>query len=139
MTENITNDTLFRVAPSQTSPSQPEKFHANLINFLKLVQSLREESNLPPSQILLTADKFINRFDPEYVLELFIVHGFPYWSKIRERDSTVLADPQAEVFIEAFRKVAYESYVNFSPENKEVVWKWLDSFVAIAKNYLVAL
>jgi hypothetical protein len=103
-------------------------------------------------EIFKTSLETVLKTNPGFVVEQFIIHVYPYKSKIENNDesfflSNDLIEKEASTVQDAcvnktfimdkFFKIKEKWNTSLVPENKEKVWKYLNTLIKVAEKWYV--
>lgn len=115
------------------------EFHKNLINFLdELIEQF------PHNKYFLTARIHVKDVIPiTTVINYFIQYILPYKEYIAKRDAEFFMN-NSEFYskfdkdmINDFKKLWRSNQLD--KEDRQILWKWIDSFVFLLEKYILAL
>lgn len=96
-------------------------------------------------QVALTfVEDYFSRASPENSMGYLVSHVLPHKSQIQNRNVQFFLDEKASIFkglpdeqIDHFAKLVTTpaKYGGLDDENKEVIWKYFDTFIEIAEIY----
>ena len=115
------------------------EFHKNLINFLdELIEQF------PHNKYFLTARIHVKDVIPiTSVINYFIQYILPYKEYISKRDAeffmnnTEFYNKFDKDMINDFKKLWRSNQLD--KEDRQILWKWIDSFVYLLEKYILAL
>jgi len=138
----------------EQDPPEEERFMANVLDLIDLVHELaticwdagRKDIN---PQLVLMAEGFLESYDPVKLIEIFIGHSYPHWSKINDREETFFIENAHLIFqhlpvdtsnINAF-KIFFtatndEGEHIIVQDDRDAIWHIFDSLVKICIKYI---
>ena len=145
----------FNTSPSYTfeSPSCPERFYENLIDFGRLITELvsichEKHVNVIHPTLLQIGIDYVAGMDKVKIIENFIESSKGVWDKIVNRDETFFSEKQnGEKLFVGLPNVVEHIYVLLTSrdedglplitdEDKMAVWNYADSWLRICIRYI---
>jgi hypothetical protein len=110
-----------------------QDFKSNLICFFdELIEQFPSESQFVLCRILIK-----DQVTPEFIINYFITNVLPHKGMIKNRDERFFTELNVIYFglteNSSLKKIWIEKQLD--EEDKDVIWKWIDLFVAMCEKY----
>jgi hypothetical protein len=138
----------------EQNPPEEVRFMTNVLDLTDLIHELATicwdagRKDVNPT-LIAVAENFLESYDPNVLIDIFIRHSYMHWHKIHDRDEDFFISNAHVIFkqlpvdtsnINAFRvffeaKTADGEYI-IVKEDRDAIWNIFDSLVKICIKYI---